>query len=484
MDAAASVVEIALVIGLALLVTLSLNLAVLTAARLLAGDRRPRHRLNADGELPRVLVQLPLYNEGDLVERVLGAVAALDWPRERLEIQVLDDSTDESVSLSRAAVQRMAAAGFRIELLHRTRRTHFKAGALAAGLERSQAPFVAVFDADFIPPPDFLRRTVGVLLAEPDFALVQARWTHLNADDSLLTRVQARMLDGHFRVEQVARWRLGLPVPFNGTCGVWRRAAILDAGGWQGDTLTEDLDLSLRAHLRGWHAGYLPDLTVPGALPTSPRAWRSQQFRWTKGFVQCLVKLLPSVWASDRLALWQKVMVSLELGQPLAFLAGVLCLLLGLPFIAGAATPGPVLTVVALAASLLGLAGTAGFLAAGAERPFDWRVWRDIAAALLLSSGLLLSNARGAFEALVGHHSEFVRTPKGAVAAAMRPGRRLPRCGLPELAAGVALLGFTLAEEPATVPYLALVIGGLVGFGLMQLLDGRRLAKAVVRAGR
>jgi cellulose synthase/poly-beta-1,6-N-acetylglucosamine synthase-like glycosyltransferase len=485
MDAAASVVELALVLGLALLATLSLNLVVLTGALLLLPDRPPRrHVATDDTGLPEVLVQLPLYNEGDLVERVLAAVAALDWPQDRLHIQVLDDSTDDSVLISREAVQRLAAVGFRVELLQRTRRTAFKAGALAAGLERSNAPFVAVFDADFIPPPDFLRRTLGVLLAEPGLALVQARWTHLNPDDSLLTRVQARLLDGHFRVEQVGRSRLGLPVPFNGTCGVWRRAAIEDAGGWQGDTLTEDLDLSLRAHLRGWRAAYLADLTVPGALPTSPRAWRSQQFRWTKGFVQCLVKLLPAVWASERLAPWQKLMVSLQMGQPLAFLIGVSCLLMGLPFIAGAVTAGPLLTAVALSASAFGLLGTAGFLATGAGQPLTRRTGADILAALLLTSGLLLSNARAGLEALLGHRSEFVRTPKGALAAAVRAGPRLPRCGLPEVAAGVSLLGFALVEEPATVPYLATVIGGLVGFGVMQLLDGRRLAKAVVGSGR
>ena len=156
----------------------------------------------------------------------------------------------------------------------------------------------------------------------------------------MLTGAQSRLLDGHFRVEQEARWRLGLPVPFNGTCGVWRRAAIADAGGWQGDTLTEDLDLSLRARLRGWRAAYLLDLEVPGSLPTSVPAWRAQQFRWTKGFAQCALKLTPLIWQSPALPLWQKVLVTLQMGQPLAYVVGVTCTLLGLPFIAGAATAG------------------------------------------------------------------------------------------------------------------------------------------------
>lgn len=485
MVAVESAAEIVLIVGLLILAALSLNLLLLTVARLLLPQQQGA-RLAAQAAVrspPEVLVQLPLYNEGALVERVLAAVAALDWPRERLAVQVLDDSTDGSLALSRAAVEQWKAAGLRVELRHRTERTAFKAGALAAGLERSAAPFVAIFDADFIPPADFLRRTVPVLLADPRLALVQARWTHLNPGETLLTRIQARLLDGHFRVEQVARAGLGLPVPFNGTCGVWRRAAIEDAGGWQGDTLTEDLDLSLRAHLSGWRAAYLPDLAVPGSLPGSPRAWRAQQARWTKGFVQCFVKLLPKVWGSRLLPWWHKLAVSLQLGQPLAFLVGLLCLLLGLPYVAGEATAGPVLAVVGITASVLGLLGTGGFLAAAVEPASRIRALPEILAALVLTSGLLLSNARAAFEALVGRQSEFVRTPK--VAGAARPiGRDLPVYGLPELAVGVGLLGFGLAEEPATVPYLALVIGGLVGFGMMQILDGRRLEGVRIRSSR
>jgi cellulose synthase/poly-beta-1,6-N-acetylglucosamine synthase-like glycosyltransferase len=485
MPTAIAAFELALTLGLVVLATLSLNLAALTAARWFARERQPAGARPTDGEgiTPDVLVQLPLYNEAELVERVLTAVAALDWPQEHLAVQVLDDSTDGSLALSRAAVARWQGAGLRVELLHRSRRTAFKAGALAAGLERSDAPFVAIFDADFIPPADFLRRTVPILLVEPRLALVQARWTHLNATDSLLTRVQARLLDGHFRVEQVARARLGLPVPFNGTCGVWRRAAIDDAGGWQGDTLTEDLDLSIRAHLKGWRSVYLPELKVPGVLPSSPRAWRAQQFRWTKGFVQCFVKLLPQVWASPRLPWWHKLAVSLQMGQPLAFLIGALCLLLGLPFIGGMATAGPVLATVAVLASLLGFLGTGGFLAAGVEPPLRPRHLTEIVAALLLTSGLLLSNARAAFEALVGRQSEFVRTPKRADAGGP-PGRDFPPRGLLELSVGVGLLGFGLAEEPANLPFLALVIGGLVGFGAMQILDGRRLGQVGARQRR
>jgi cellulose synthase/poly-beta-1,6-N-acetylglucosamine synthase-like glycosyltransferase len=478
MSIAGSAAELALILGLVMLSVFSLNLLALTLARLIARKKAYRPPSNAGGgDTPDVLVQLPLYNEGPLVERVLRAAAALDWPRDRLLVQVLDDSTDGSLTFSRAAVEQWKAEGLRVELVHRTQRTAYKAGALAAGLEHSNAPFVAIFDADFVPPPDFLRQTVPLLLAEPRLALVQARWAHLNADESILTRVQARLLDGYFGVEQVARARWGLLVPFNGTCGIWRRDAIDDAGGWQGDTLTEDLDLSLRAQVRGWRAAFLPELHVPGSLPSSARAWRVQQFRWTKGFVQCFRKLVRPVWASPHLRWWQKLAVTLQLGQPLAFLVGLLCLLLGLPFIAGEASAGPLLTVVAVSTSTLGFVGTFGFLAASLEPPMRGRHFGEIVAALILTSGLLLSNARGAFEALAGHQSEFVRTPK-TIEANRPPVRDRMPYGLPELAVGLGLLGFGIAEQPATVPFLAIVIGGLVGLGAMQMLDGRRIAWA------
>jgi len=479
MSVASSAVELPLILGLVILSVFSLNLITLTLARLFAPEQAPRSPCGAGaGDTPDILVQLPLYNEGLLVERVLRAVAALDWPRDRLLVQVLDDSTDGSLALTRATVEHWRAEGLRVELLHRTRRTAYKAGALAAGLEHSDAPLVAIFDVDFVPPPDFLRRTVPLLLTEPRLALVQARWAHLNADESTLTRVQARLLDGYFGVEQVARARWGLPVPFNGTCGLWRRDAIDDAGGWQGDTLTEDLDLSLRAHLRGWRAAFLPELHVPGSLPSSARAWRVQQFRWTKGFVQCFRKLVRPVWASPYLQWWQKLAVTLQLSQPLAFLVGLLCLLLGLPFIAVEATAGPLLTAVAVSASMLGFIGTAGFLAASVRLPMRGRHVGEILAALVLTSGLLLSNARGAFEALAGHQSEFVRTPKTIEANDRLPVRDRMPYGLLELSAGIGLLGFGIAEDPATVPFLAIVIGGLVVFGTMQMLDGRRIVLA------
>jgi cellulose synthase/poly-beta-1,6-N-acetylglucosamine synthase-like glycosyltransferase len=477
MLAAEPTVELLLTLGLVILAFFSCNLLILTVARILMPKRRLVSALPDATVLPKVLVQLPLFNEGELVERILGAVMALDWPRDRLAVQVLDDSIDGSLALSRRVVSALHKDGVEIELLHRVDRTAFKAGALAAGLQRSDAPFVAIFDADFIPPPDFLRKTVGALVSQPDLAYVQARWAHLNREESLLTRIQARLLDSHFRVEQEARWRMGLPIPFNGTCGVWRRAAIDDAGGWEGDTLTEDLDLSLRARLRGWRAGFMHDLTVPGVLPVSARAWRVQQFRWTKGFVQCFIKLMPLIWASPALPRWQKLMISLQIGQPLAFLLGTACIVLGLPFIAGAAVGGEALTMVAVVTSTLGFAAPVGFLIlAGKGHVADPRqTAREVLGCLVLTSGLLLSNSRAGLEALLGHQTAFVRTPK--VRSQSTSSRFLWRCGLMELAAGIALLGFVLFEEPMAVIYLAMVIGGLLGVGAMQILDGLALPK-------
>ncbi len=464
-------VEYYLSFGFVILALCSLNLIVLALARLWAPPRRLACSQLEDADCPDVLIQIPLFNEGQLVERVLAAVMALDWPRARLEIQVLDDSNDGSLAISQRAVAALKQQGVRIELLHRSQRTDFKAGALAAGLKHSTAPFVAIFDADFIPPPDFLRRTVSALLANPEVAYVQARWGHLNRQESILTRIQARLLDSHFRVEQEARWRLGLPLPFNGTCGLWRRAAIESAGGWNGDSLTEDLDLSMRANLAGWRSAFMEDLVVPGTLPVSARAWRVQQFRWTKGFVQCFVKLLPLVWASSRLPFWHKLMISFQIGQPLAFVVGVACLLMGLPFMAGAAISGSVVNLMASITSVLGFVAPLVFLwSAGTEVGWRWTLI-EIVGAVILTSGLLLSNARGGLEALLGYRTEFIRTPKG------QGGRetRTPvwHHGVLEVGVGLALLSFALLEEPLAIIYLAMLIAGLVGMGTMQLIDGR-----------
>lgn len=240
---------------------------------------------------PSVTVQLPIYNELHVVERLLQAVARFDYPRDQLEIQVLDDSTDETTALAAACVQRLREQGVNAHLLHRAERPGFKAGALAAGLARANGEYIAIFDADFVPPPDFLQRTLPYFMADRRLGFLQTRWTHLNDSYSLLTRAQALALDGHFVVEQTVRQRSGWFFGFNGTAGIWRRSCIIDAGGWHTDTLCEDLDLSYRAQLRGWRGLYLPDVIAPAEIPPQLVAFKRQQARWATGSIQVLRKL-------------------------------------------------------------------------------------------------------------------------------------------------------------------------------------------------
>ncbi|CAI8007128.1 Xyloglucan glycosyltransferase 4 [Geodia barretti] len=249
-------------------------------------------------EPPAVLIQLPVFNERYVVERLIRAVAALDYPRSRLSVQVLDDSTDDTGTIADRVVAECAAAGLDICRIHRTDRRGFKAGALQVGLDASDAPFVVIFDADFVPKPDFLQEALPYLLGDERTGLVQARWDHLNRDYSLLTDVQAILLDGHFMTEHGGRHVSGCFFNFNGTAGIWRRAAIEDAGGWEGDTLTEDLDLSYRAQLRGWRFVFVPEIAAPAELPVSMNAFKAQQRRWAQGSLQTARKLLPQILAS------------------------------------------------------------------------------------------------------------------------------------------------------------------------------------------
>lgn len=249
-------------------------------------------------ELPLVTIQLPVFNEVFVVERLIDAVAAFRYPKDRLQIQVLDDSTDETVERARARTEYYQRLGLNIQHIHRTDRTGFKAGALAAGLETAVGEFVAVFDADFLPEPDFLEQTIHYF-TDDRVGMVQARWEHINRDIGTLTQVQAMMLDAHFVIEHGGRCFAGLFFNFNGTGGIWRRQAILDAGGWQHDTLTEDLDLSYRAQLKGWRFLFVQNVTCPSELPSRMTAFKTQQHRWAKGSIEVMLKLLPRVLRSN-----------------------------------------------------------------------------------------------------------------------------------------------------------------------------------------
>ncbi len=365
--------------------------------------------------LPMVTVQLPTFNERYVISRLLDAVSKLDYPRDRLEIQVLDDSTDETTALAAQHVAALKAQGFQISLLHRQRRGGFKAGALADGLAIAQGEFVALFDADFVPPPDFLRRTVHYF-TDPSVGMVQTRWGHLNRFDSFLTRAQALMLDGHFLVEQVARSRSGYFFNFNGSAGIWRKQTIVDSGGWQPDTLTEDLDLSYRAQLRGWKFRYLPDVVCPAELPSHMSSLKAQQFRWTKGSIQTAMKLLPSVWRSDR-PLRVKFECCFHLGNWFHYPLGVLVTLLVLPSLIMSCSP------LGTPRSIEECRGLAGLLLFSTTLLFHlvvqwqvglpwWSLLTEVPALMAISVGIAISNSRAIWEAICGTPSSFHRTPK------------------------------------------------------------------------
>jgi cellulose synthase/poly-beta-1,6-N-acetylglucosamine synthase-like glycosyltransferase len=365
-----------------------------------------------DRDWPTVLVQLPLFNERYVAERLLDTVAALDYPPERLLIQVLDDSTDDTSTILRARVAHYKGRGLRVSYLHRVDRSGFKAGALAAGLiAQPEGDLVALFDADFVPAPDFLRRTIPAFDDRPKLGMVQTRWEHLNVDHDILTQAQALALDSFFGVEQVVRSHYGYLMNFNGSGGVWRRQAISDAGGWEGDTLAEDLDLSYRAQLAGWRFDYLPEVPAPAELPTTVLAFKRQQFRWSKGAIQVLRKVGGRVLRAKNVDPWRKLQAILHLSGYVPHALMILSLLLSLPIVLLGHGQTP------MRWSILGLAGLGPvFLGIVAQMVLrkDWprRVMR-YPALLLIGIGLALTNTQAMAQAVIGTPSAFMRTPKG-----------------------------------------------------------------------
>ncbi len=372
-------------------------------------------------DLPLITVQLPLYNELHVTERLLEAVARLDYPRDRLQVQVLDDSTDETCAHAQQITERLAATGLDIKYLHRTHRTGFKAGALAAGLECATGEFVLVLDADFVPPTDLLHRVIHHF-TDPAVGMVQTRWGHLNRDHSLLTRIQSIFLDGHFVVEHTARSRSGRFFNFNGTAGIWRKVAIADAGGWQHDTLTEDLDLSYRAQLAGWRFLFLPDVEVPGEIPVEINGFKSQQHRWTKGAVQVAKKVLPRIWRSD-LALKIKVEATFHLTANVCYILMLLMALLTLPVLSIRTHLGwERLLIIDLPLFSFATMAISGFYIASQRELYpDWKRQIKLLPMLMaVGMSLCINNTRAVLEGLVGHESPFLRTPKYGVTNAVR----------------------------------------------------------------
>jgi cellulose synthase/poly-beta-1,6-N-acetylglucosamine synthase-like glycosyltransferase len=408
-----------------------------------ASIRRFHGELAAHG-WPRVTVQLPLYNERYVVERLIDAVCRLDYPRDRLEIQVLDDSTDDTAARAESAVRRAQARGVNIVRMARSRRDGYKAGALRDGLRAAGGEFIAVFDADFLPAPDFLKATIPYF-GDPALGMLQARWGHLNAGHSLLTRLQAIGIDGHFAVEQAARAWSGWFMNFNGSGGVWRRRAIEDAGGWQADTLTEDLDLSYRAQLAGWKLMAAPQIVCPGELPVTMDAFKSQQHRWAKGSIQTAKKTLGGV-LHARLPWPVKAQAVLHLTRYLVHPLILLVVLLSIPTLHSpfmrAYRGAPVLFFILLWLSTLG--PSALYLSAQRLLYPDWKArLKYLPALMCLGSGLAVNNTLAVLEAFLNLRSPFVRTPKFGI---LRKGEAWQgkHYGLPLRAAAFAELGVGL----------------------------------------
>lgn len=425
---------------------------------------------------PGVVVQLPLYNEATVAARLIDAVARLDYPAERLEIQVLDDSSDETRAIVDERVAWHRGLGVPIEVLRRPSREGFKAGALAYGLERSSGELVAIFDSDFVPEADFLLRTVPHF-QDPQLGLVQGCWGHLNRDASLLTRVQALALDAHFRIEQAARSRSRRFFNFNGTAGVWRREAIEVAGGWAADTITEDLDLSLRAQLTGWRFLFQEEVVAPAELPEDLAAFRAQQRRWTRGSGQTARKLLGHVWRTPGVLLRARIEATFQLLLNVAYPLLLALVLTSVPLVA---LGSPLLTLQWVLFGLATLSVTAFYVASQRHRG-----WVGLVEGLGLTPflfaygiGLSLSNGLAYLQGLTGGETVFVRTPKRGATASRYRTRPETRFAIAELALaaysfGGLGLGLWLGH-PTAAPFLALIGLGFLVVGGRTLFPARR----------
>ena len=452
-----------------------------------------------EAEWPVVTIQLPIFNEMYVVDRLVDAVTAIDYPKDKLEIQVLDDSTDETCEIAELAVRRQAARGFDIKYLHRTDRTGFKAGALEEAMQTMRGEFVAIFDADFVPPSDFLRRTIPYFSTDPKLALIQARWGHLNQDYSLLTRVQAVLLDGHFVLEHGGRNRSGCFFNFNGTSGVWRPEAIRDAGGWQHDTLTEDLDLSYRAQVRGWRFLFLPDLVTPAEVPVEMNAFKTQQHRWAKGSIQTCMKNLPMILQAD-LPLKVKAEAFFHLTANFNYLLMILLSILMFPAMYVRSNMGwsemLLIDVPFFAAATLSVFNF--YLVCQREVYPDWRKRaKYLPVVMAIGIGLAVNNTKALFEAIFGKSGEFVRTPKYGIERTQDDWQHkkyhqlVPVQPFVELALGVyftaAVLYALTHDIYGTVPFLMIFQFGFLYMGLMSLYQqmggGDLMVKAPQIAG-
>jgi len=437
-------------------------------------------------ELPKVTIQLPIFNEQFVIDRLVDSICKLEYPCEKLEIQVLDDSTDETVDVASAVVERYAAMGHNITYHHRTNREGFKAGALDAGLKKTDSEFIAIFDADFTPPSDWLQKVIHHF-AEPEIGMVQTRWTHLNRDYSFLTEIEAILLDGHFVLEHGGRSRAGVFFNFNGTAGMWRRKAIEDAGGWEHDTLTEDTDLSYRSQLKGWKFRYLQDVECPAELPIEMTAFKTQQARWAKGLIQCARKDLPfvlraSVSRREKIEAWYHLTANIS--YPLMI---ILSTLLMPAMIIRSYQGWFQMLCIDLPLFLASTFSISSFYLVSQKElfPRTWlRTFLYLPALMGLGIGLTITNTKAVMEALVGIKSPFARTPKYRVvskkersAAAKKYRKRLGWVPYMELFIGcyfaLTIWYAMTTENYFTVPFLFLFVFGYWYTGIMSLLQGR-----------
>jgi cellulose synthase/poly-beta-1,6-N-acetylglucosamine synthase-like glycosyltransferase len=433
-------------------------------------DAAIEHKLPPEDELPIVTIQLPLFNESTVAARLLDAVARMDYPADKLEMQVLDDSTDETSALVRAHVERLRARGVDAVYIHRTDRTGYKAGALDAGLKVAKGSLVAIFDADFIPQADFVRSIVGHF-TDPKIGMVQTRWGHLNRDTSVLTKVQALMLDGHHLVENRARFGAGLLFNFSGTGGMWRASAIAAAGGWQHDTLTEDLDLSYRAQLAGWKFIYRPDVVSPSELPEDVSALRAQQYRWAKGTVQTARKLMKTLMRAE-LTLPQRIEAFFHLTPHFAYPLLLLLSLLLLPaLVLMPATDTVTMIIVDLPLCVATTGSLAAFYmtAESAQGRTRAGALARLPMLIALGTGLAPHLSKAVLEGLQNMAGEFVRTPKQGV----NKGRYRARADLPISETVLSLLSFAaVVASIQTGHWFATPFAMLftIGYGYVALL--------------
>ncbi len=443
-----------------------------------------------EGKLPFLTIQLPIFNEQFVIHRLIEACCRLEYPRDRFEIQVLDDSTDETTEVARQIVEQYAT-GYKglapqpIVYLHRENRYGFKAGALDAGLKTARGEFVAIFDADFVPPRDWVMKVIHHL-ADPAVGMVQTRWTHLNRNYSFLTQVEAILLDGHFVLEHGGRSRAGVFFNFNGTAGMWRTKVIGEAGGWQHDTLTEDTDLSYRAQMCGWKFKYLQDVECPAELPIEMTAFKTQQARWAKGLIQTGIKILPRVMRSDmpwhtKLEAWYHL--SANLSYPLMIVLSTLLM----PAMIIRSYQGWIqMMLIDFPLFMASTMSVSSFYLVSQKELFPkkwYRTFLYLPCLMALGVGLTITNTKAVLEALLGVKSAFARTPKysvkkkGEKSQAQKYRKRLGIVPWIELAIG-CYFAFTVyyaisRENYFTVPFLLLFVFGYWYTGLLSLLQGR-----------